>query len=118
MASLLQNLRETNDRMNACFEGLLHTDGLTAAATPEQISNILSELLRIGGWLRAAPLPREIDEPELCCELDRYRKNVVRLSALMPAIHRHLLAERARLEKQRSRVRAAEEWFRAARRTL
>ena len=118
MPSLLQNLRETNGRMTHWFQGIFTADDQPVVATPEQMAAILSELLRTGGWLRAAPIPPIGDNPELHSELERYRQNVLRLHALMPSIHRELLAERARLEGQRSRVRAAEEWFRASRRTF
>jgi hypothetical protein len=89
---------------------------------------LLSELLRAGAALRAEPIPAKgkgngndngnSNDPELDSELELYRRNVERLRDLLPSIHRQLLAERARLEAQRARVRSAAEWARASRQTL
>jgi hypothetical protein len=87
----------------------------THAATPEQMSGLLSELLQAGEWLRSRP--RQTDaglEPEVA----EYRKQVVRLRELLPSIHAALLEERARLEQERKRVRSAGEWARVSRQTL
>jgi hypothetical protein len=117
-----QNLRDTNRRLLHWFNSMVDASGRTAVATPEQMSAMLSELLRVGEGLRGKPLPGhddlQNDDPELEIELNRYRRNVERLRELLPAIHRELLAERARLEVQRARVRAAAEWARASRQTL
>jgi hypothetical protein len=40
------------------------------------------------------------------------------LRDLLPSLHRQLLAERSRLEAQRSRVQSAAQWARASRQTL
>jgi hypothetical protein len=118
MPSLLHNLRQTNRRMSYWLDNLASRHGQSFAATPEQMGGVLSELLRTGQWLRAEPLPPKVDDPELRGELDQYRRHVERLNALLPSIHSGLLAERARLESQRARVRAAAEWARASRQTL
>jgi hypothetical protein len=36
----------------------------------------------------------------------------------MPSIHRHLLAEKARLEAERTRIESAVEWAQGSRHTL
>jgi hypothetical protein len=41
-----------------------------------------------------------------------------RLRDLLPSIHAQLLAERARIEAERARLRAASEWACASRQTL
>jgi hypothetical protein len=92
--------------------------GQPATITPEYIAALLSELLRAGAGLRAEPLPANGEDPELDRELEKYRTHVEQLRELLPGIHSQLLAERARLEAQRTRVRSASDWARASRQTL
>jgi hypothetical protein len=118
MPSLVQNFRETNARLNFWLDSMVAKHGRPALATPEQMAALLSELLRAGAGLRAEPMPEKGNDPELDLELEKYRCNVERLREFLPSIHRQLLAERARLEAQRARVRSAAEWARASRQTL
>src|SRR5580700_684176 len=113
------DLRETNSRLRTWLEGMDMNAGNTAChVTPADISALLSELVHAGAGLRAEPIPPEGIDPELDEELAEYRKNVEHLRDRMPAIHRQLLAERARLETQRTRVQLAVEWAQASRQTL
>jgi hypothetical protein len=118
MPSLGQVLRDANHFLGARLEGLVLPVGNPVPVKPEQLAAILSELLKAGAALRAQPLPAIGADPELDFELARYRRHVERLRDLLPSIHSQLLLERARLEAQRSRVRAAAEWARASRQTL
>jgi hypothetical protein len=86
--------------------------------TPDLMGALLSELLRVGSELRAKPVPAKGADPAWDEELEAYRNHVERLRALLPSIHSQLLAERARLETQQSRVRAAAAWAHASRQTL
>jgi hypothetical protein len=112
-----QELRDTNRHMRFWLDSISQ-QGPPAAATPEHMAALLSELLRAGAGLRAEPLPANGLDPELDAEIHEYRRQVERLRDLLPSIHRQLLAERARLEAQRTRVRSAAEWARASRQTL
>jgi hypothetical protein len=114
---LAQDLRETNSRMRFWLDSLLRQQAgaKPSPATPQQMAGLLSELMRAGQRLRALPAQKE---PELQYELNLYRKNVERLHAVLPAIQSTLLAERARLEKERVRVESAAEWVRGSRQTL
>jgi hypothetical protein len=118
MLSRSQELRETNRRMHFLLDTTLAQQEQSAVTMPEHMGALLSELLRAGAGLRAEPLPAKGSDPELETELDEYRRHVERLRELLPSMHRQLLAERARLESQRSRVRLASEWARASRQTL
>lgn len=115
--SLLQNLREANDRLHSWLGGTVASHG-PAPITPELIAALLSELLRVGAGLRAQPLPPKGSDPELDDELDTYRRNVERLRELLPSIHTQLLVERARIEAQWSRIHSAAQWARTSRETL
>jgi hypothetical protein len=118
MPSLSQNLRETNRRLGFWLDSMVPRHEQPAITPPEHIAELLSELLRAGEWLRAEPLSPQGRDPELDRELAQYRKHVERLRDLLPMIHDQLLAERARLEAQRARVRSAAEWARASLQTV
>lgn len=116
---ITHDLRETNKRLRDNLDRL--SPALSAgtaqqrSASPDEISALLSELMRAGEWLRA--LPEETDA-ELEHELSMYRKQVERLRDLLPSIHRTLLRERARLEQERERVTLASEWARGSQQIL
>jgi hypothetical protein len=111
-------MRDTNRRLGYWLDTIAPGSDPPTLVTPEQMTALLSELLRAGAGLRARPLVSPSVDPELDLELGTYRRLVERLRDLMPSIHSHLQAERARLEVQRSRVQAAAEWARASRQTL
>jgi ABC-type nitrate/sulfonate/bicarbonate transport system substrate-binding protein len=116
---LTTNLRETNGRLILLLDSLFPCSAQTGTAalvvTPEQMSGLLSELMRAGQWLRSMP-----DETTAALEqeVSAYRKQVKRLRTLLPAIHSTLLRERARLERERDRVRSTAEWARLSRQIL
>jgi hypothetical protein len=114
----LQNLRETNQRLKRWLETVAAPHERPVGVNPEYMSALLSELLRAGTGLRSQPLPARGDDPEFDRELAEYRGQVERLREILPSMHTQLLAERARIEAQRARVRSAAEWARASRQTL
>ena len=118
MPSLAGNFSDINRRLNACLGALAPMSGQPAIAKPEHMAALLSELLRAGAALRAQPLPPKGNDSELDAEMETYRSHVERLRDLLPSIHSQLLAERARLERQRSRVQSAAAWARASRQIL
>jgi hypothetical protein len=110
-------LRDANRRLRVWLETI--TAGREPfVVTPDLMGALLSELLRVGAELRAQPAPAKGTDPAWDEELEAYRTHVERLRALLPSIHNQLLAERARLEAQQSRIRAADQWARASRQTL
>jgi hypothetical protein len=116
---LAQQMRETNCRL-ASWLGELSVQAALPdlpqrAATPHQMSWLLSELKVAGERLRGLPSERD---SRLERELSTYRENVERLRALMPSIHNTLLQERARLEQERVRVESAAEWAQRSRQTI
>lgn len=117
--ALAQDLHETNFRLRSQLDKLApHRSPLSIRAQPaqpEQMAGLLSELMRVGQWLRWLP---QTPDPQLESELREYRGNVERLRTLLPLIHEALLEERARLEQERSRVGAAAEWADCSRQTL
>ncbi len=118
MSSFLDNMRDTNRRLGFWLDSMAASNAPPALAAQEYMAALLSELLRAGAGLRAEPLSLQSADPELESEIASYRGLVERLRVLLPSIHSQLLAERARLEVQRARVRSAAEWARASRQTL
>jgi hypothetical protein len=118
LISRSQSLRETNRRLHFLLDTLAPKFGPPVTAAPEHMAALLSQLLHAGAGLRAEPILARGQDPELDAEIAQYRSHVERLRELLPFIHSQLLAERQRLEAQRSRVRSAAEWARASRQTL
>jgi len=87
-------------------------------ATPQDISEMLSELSRVGARLRAEPLPTKGTDSELDQELEQYRRNVERVRELLPSSTASCWPSGHGLGAQRARVRSAAEWARASRQTL
>lgn len=117
MPALLQTLRDTNRRLNSCLDTIAAQPG-PEVITPERMNALLSDLLTAGAGLRAKAVPLVENDRELSHELTEYRRQVERLRDLLPSIHRALLAERTRIERQRSRLQSAAAWARASRQTL
>jgi len=107
---------EANSRLTFWLDSLVLSRTDTAPVTPEQMAALLSELMRAGEWLRnGQPQSRTRDVEE---KIREYRGQLERIRDLLPTIHRQLLAERARIEGKRSRVRSAAAWAQASRQTL
>ncbi len=113
------NLHEINGRLHAALDSLAsdpsHPNPSPRAATPQQMSGLLSQLMLAGQWLRTLPSDRG---PALEQELSTYRKNVEHLRTVLPSIHNTLLRERARLEQDRTRMQSAAAWASGSRQTL
>src|SRR5258708_8529038 len=92
-----QALHETNARLRFWLDGLITDHARPGGATPEQMTGLLSELMRAGEWLRTVPRDRDSDLPH---ELSEYRRNVERLHQFFPPIHASLLRELAHLETE------------------
>jgi hypothetical protein len=118
MPSLRQNLSDTNSHLHFWLASMAPVAGQPASITPESMATLLSELLRAGASLRSETRPAQGHDPEFDAELAMYLSQVEQLRELLPEMHRQLLAERAQIESQRTRVQFAAEWARASRQTL
>ncbi len=114
---LAQNLHRTNARLRGLLDDLNpgSAHGPAIMVTPQQMTALLSELMRAGAWLRI--LPEETDS-ELASELGHYRQIVERMRMFLPSIHCSLLQEKSRLEQERSRLQGAAEWAGRSQQTL
>jgi hypothetical protein len=112
-------LHEANARLDFWLRSLTDAStqeaSKTHVATPEEMSGLLSELMRVGTYLRSLP---ERSDSALLDEIAEYRKHVERLRDLLPSIHAGLLQERARLECERLRIESAAAWASRSQETL
>ena len=114
---LAQDLHESTHRIRNVLGEILAepSRGARNVTSPQQISVLLSGLMRAGERLRDLPSKRD---RKLEDEISAYRNEVERLRSCLPAIQASLLAERARLEHDRERLNGAAAWARASRQTL
>jgi len=111
-----QKLRQTNARLRFWLDSLARAQANPGAPKPRIISELLSELLHTGEWLQSGT--SQEPAPQFEAEFIEYRRNLELLRSQMPAIHRHLLEERARLEAERTRIESAMEWAQGSNQTL
>jgi ABC-type transporter Mla subunit MlaD len=95
-----QNLGKLVDKLAADEERI--------RITPENLSVLLSELLRVGERVQSGGVPE--NDPELSAAVQQYRNLLERLRDLLPSLQACLLTERARLEAERSHLEAAHAW--------
>jgi hypothetical protein len=87
------------------------------AAVHQDLEELLHELTRAAEWLRGVS-PDSMREGELAKEVSDYRSSMERLQQMLPKIQGRLLAEKARLESERSHLGAAENWAKTSKNTL
>jgi hypothetical protein len=90
---------------------------LCTAITPQEFSELTSEIMRAADCMRRISLP-----PEAAAELKKesleYRRNLEQLKHLLPDLQVRLLAEKSRLEVARNHVAATAAWVGASTRTF
>ena len=114
---IAHDLHESSNTIRRVLHELLPqaSENTPHAATPQQMSDLLSQLMLAGQRLHALPAQRD---GKLEQEISEYRQEVERLRSLLPAIQASLLAERARLEHERERLNGAAAWAQASLQTL
>jgi hypothetical protein len=93
---------------------VLEGSAATAVLTPEQISDLLSELMQAGQCIREV---RPESEEGLTNSISTYRIQVERLRNLLPSIHSALLRERARLAHEQERLHSISAWAQTSEQT-
>jgi uncharacterized coiled-coil protein SlyX len=107
VSELLHRVQHANQNLGKLVD-MLAADEERIRITPEHLSVLLSELLRVGERVQSEGVPE--NDPELSLALDQYRKLLERLRDLLPSLQACLLTERARLEAERSHLEAAHAW--------
>ena len=110
---IVRDLQESANKIRQALGQLLPScqENIPKVASPEQMSELLSGLMRAGQWLRVLSTKRDRDLEEEVCN---YRAEVERLRSVLPAIQASLLAQRARLEQDRERLNGAAAWAQAS----
>jgi uncharacterized coiled-coil protein SlyX len=103
----LHRVQHANRKLGKLVD-MLAADDERIRITPEHLSILLSELLRVAESVQSDGVPE--NDPELSMALDQYRNLLERLRDLLPSLQAFLLTERARLEAERSHLEAAHAW--------
>jgi hypothetical protein len=124
-------LRQVNDSLRLALIRLRPDQKQTSTITPQDFSDLLSQLLRAGQCLRSQPTNSQAAAGEAqanetqandaaAIELESldYRHNLEKLQQFLPDLHARLLAEKARIETAQTHVAAAAAWARASKKTL
>jgi hypothetical protein len=113
----LETLRQVNDNLRSALLRLRPERKRCSTITPQDFSDILSQLLRAAECLRHPPT-----HSEAAAALEResleYRTNLERLKHSLPDVQVRLLAEKSRLETAKAHVAAAAAWARSRNKAL
>lgn len=105
-------LQQAAMRLRAMLDAL--EGPISRVLTPEQMSELLSQLMHAGQCMRASGQP---PVAEVSAAISSYRVEVERLRALLPSIHSALLRERARLAHEQERLRSITAWAQTSQQT-
>jgi hypothetical protein len=114
----LETLRQVNDNLRSALIRLRPEQKHCSTITPQDFSDLLSQLLRAAECLRHATAPLPEGAMALENESLEYRGNLEKLKHFLPDLHGRLLAEKSRLETARTHVAAATAWAQANKKTL
>jgi len=112
----LQALRRTNIRVRELVTRLQPDEG-QPLANCQDFEELQRELTRAAELLRRVS-PESMRDLEMAKEVAVCRSSLEELHQQLPKIQGRLLAEKARLESERSHLGAAAAWADASRRTL
>jgi len=94
----------------------------TSTITPQDFSDLLSQLLRAGQCLRSQPPQSKaaagVESPAIEKESLEYRTHLEELYHFLPDLQARLLAERSRLELAQAHLAATAAWALASKKTI
>jgi hypothetical protein len=95
----------------------MHSTEGTYLVNPQDLENLLAEMIQAMEWLRQLPkhLPSDTESEKAVSE---YRSSVEQLQQILPAMHVRLINEKVRLEAARTHLAGAAAWVHASRSTL
>jgi predicted component of type VI protein secretion system len=118
MASVTtESLRSANRNLRTGLARLLPESNASPSLDPQDLSGLLTELLRAADCVRSIP-PGFVADTELEEAISEYRNTVEQLAQILPRVHGRLLTEKARLEIAQAHVTAAAAWAQASTKTL
>jgi len=113
----LETIRQVNANLRSALIGLRPERKHCSTITPRDFSDLLTHLLRAAECLRRRPRPSEA-AAAFEKEALEYRAHLEKLKQFLPDLQGRLLAEKARLETERTHVAAAAAWAQASHKTL
>jgi len=113
----LETLRQVNANLRSALLRLRPERKHCSAITPQDFSDILSQLVRARECSRH-PITNSERSVSLEKASQEYRINLEKLKQFLPSLHVRLLAEKSRLETLRNHTTAAVAWSRASKQTL
>jgi hypothetical protein len=117
MSNASESLHIANGNLHAGLARLLPEPHASVLLNSEDLSSLLTELLRAGDCLRSIA-PDSARDAELEKEISEYRRNLEQLAQILPCVHGRLLTEKARLEIAQAHVTAAAAWAQASTKIL
>ena len=113
----LETLQQVNDSLRSALSRLRPEQRHCSTITPQDFSDLLSEILRAAESLRREPVQSETAEAVQQAAME-YRSHLETLRDFLPQLHGNLLAEKSRLETAQAHVLSAATWARGSTRTL
>lgn len=113
----LETLRQVNENLRSTLILLRPERKHCATIHPQDLSALLTQLLRAAECLRHPPAHSEATAA-LEKETLEYRRNLEKLKRFLPSLHVRLLAEKSRLETAQTHLAAATAWARLSKKTL
>ncbi|HEY1271073.1 MAG TPA: hypothetical protein VGF08_03780 [Terriglobales bacterium] len=114
MVDLAQTLSATNHKLHCLVQRLSAPDA-AQAVIPDDLEELLTELLRMNQWLSEEGAKARLHA--WGTGIEEYLDLLERLRQLLPALHAGLLTERARLEAERTHLESASSWADSSRQT-
>ena len=114
---MLETLRQVNDNLASALIRLSPEQKHCSAIRPQDLSNLLGEVLRAAECLQCLPANSEVAAALRQQSLE-YRGNLEKLSHFLPQLHKNLLAEKSRLETAQANLTSAAAWAQASQKTL
>ena len=114
---ILEAIRQVNHSLASALVRLSPERKHCSAISPQDFSDLLSEILRGAECLRQ-PSANSGIRAEFDPQLLEYRRHLESLSRFLPELHRNLLAEKSRLEIAQTGLAAAAAWAQASGKTL
>lgn len=111
--TVVETLRCANSNLSHAL-AWLRRDGLSAVQHG-WFANLRGHLSQAGSCLHKIELTRPLPPP-LQAEVSQYRDYLRELAQILPAVHGHLLAEKARLQSARERQQGLQAWVEAQQR--
>ncbi len=104
-----QLLQETNGKLHRLLELIHQQESGPIRVTAVDLAGLLSELQKVAHLRKT----KNGNDPAFAAEFVEYRRALENLRAMLPKLQARYVAEKARLERDRNHLRAANGWARS-----